>query len=127
MGVTIYCTCTLHVLYVHDQWILSSLYVAPASPPTNLKVSFITSTRAQVNWEPPPDTDQNGDITSYTLLLINTETNQITFLSTSVTFYTLTSLSPYTVYSIAVSASTSAGMGPFTIYTIFQTMEDGNL
>ena len=103
------------------------VYTAPTSPPTNLKVTYVTSTRAQINWEPPPDPEQNGDITSYTLLVVNTKTNQVVFLSTSLTSYTLTSLSPYTVYSVAVSANTSAGMGPFTTYTIFQTMEDGKL
>ena len=104
-----------------------TLPIAPNSPPTNLEASYITSTGAEINWEPPPYTEQNGDITSYTLLVINTHTNQIISLSSSDTFIRLTPLSPYTVYSIAVSANTSAGMGPFTTYTIFQTLEDGKL
>ena len=101
--------------------------VAPTSPPVNLEASYITSTRAEITWEPPPEEEQNGDITSYTLLVINTQTNQIVSSSTSATSISLTALSPYTVYSIAVSANTSAGMGPFTPYTVFQTMEDGKL
>ena len=101
--------------------------VAPSGPPTNLEASYITSTGAEINWEPPPNTEQNGDITSYTLLVISTQTNQIMSLSTSATSFNLTSLAPYTVYSVAVSANTSAGMGPFTTYTIFQTFEDGKL
>ena len=101
--------------------------VAPSSPPTDLTVNYTTSTGAEVNWNPPPETEQNGDITSYTLLIINTQTNQIMSLSTSAEFLSLSSLSSYTVYSVAVAANTTAGMGPFTTYTLFQTLEDGKL
>ena len=104
-----------------------SIYVVPTSPPTSLRIAHITSTTAEAYWNPPPNTEQNGNITSYTLVLINSKTNQIALLSTSAASLSLALLSPYTVYSVAVSANTSVGMGPFTAYTTFSTLEAGKL
>ena len=94
-----------------------------SSPPRDLTGRALNSTSIQLEWEPPALEDQNGHITSYTVLCFAVSQTLI-MQSTSDNVITLSGLHPYTMYSCNVSAVTVAE-GPFSDSVNVTTVEDG--
>lgn len=92
-----------------------------------MKANVLNSTAAQLSWQPPLEEEQNGIIAFYSLILLRNTSNilgrqNFTFASTLVD---LTSLRPFSEYTVSIAASTAIGMGPFTAPQVFRTPEDG--
>ena len=51
------------------------LFSVPSSPPQNVSVSAINSTSIIVSWRPPIVTDQNGQIISYNVSVVDLKDN----------------------------------------------------
>ena len=100
--------------------------LVPSSPPTNLAVIVQNSTAALISWSPPPQTDHNGIITTYTVTLVNKKTDLQIKYNTLATSLIVDTLSPFTNYELAVTANTSVGMGPQSVFLPFLTNEAGN-
>ncbi len=85
-----------------------------------------SSTSIFLQWGTVEHEDQNGVITGYIITATETGSGQSvgSWTSESINF-TLTSLKPYTVYSLSVSALNSAGLGPSSAPSTAQTLEDG--
>ena len=99
--------------------------LVPSSAPQNLTGETLTSRQILLAWDPPLLRDHNGIITSYIVRLNALSTGeQLQFVATSNNF-TVSSLSPYTVYDCAVAATTSVGTGPFSEAITLKTMEEG--
>lgn len=78
-----------------------------------------------LRWNPPPLSQRNGEIVSYTINVTGVESEEEYQLTSTTANLTLSSLRPYFTYSFAISASTLIGEGPFgTVFTI-RMPEDG--
>ena len=78
-----------------------------------------------LSWQPPLVNDQNGLIQSYTLIILEMDTNTTKEEQQDFTqnVISLPSLHPYYLYKISIAANT-VELGPFT--TIFvQTKQSG--
>ena len=78
-----------------------------------------------INWEPPPEEEQNGVIIKYTINVTYTDTLVVTQYFTTSTSINITSLEPYTTYVCVVAADTAVGTGPFSHLVFVQTLETG--
>ncbi len=89
-------------------------------------VSVSGSTSADVFWNPPPVSEQNGVIVKYVISISdsNTDTEIVTLFSNT-TSVSVESLLPYTIYKCSVAAFTSIGIGPYTTDIYFETAETG--
>lgn len=70
--------------------------------------------------------DQNGQITQYTLIIVEME-SQVTIqrsIPSNQTSLTLSSLLPFTSYDCMIAASTSVGLGPLSMLLQVTTLED---
>ena len=45
---------------------------APSGPPTDVVATALSATTVSVSWQPPPLLDQNGVITAYQVVLVDT-------------------------------------------------------
>ena len=100
------------------------LCVAPTSPPLNLTIGLVLSTSIHLSWQPPPPDQQNGVIQSYTVEVLEVDTNTTSVLQGIVQHsISLESLHPDYTYQISVAAYT-VEIGPFTT-AIVQTETDG--
>ena len=91
-----------------------------------LRGNISSSRSITLSWVPPPEEQQNGEITSYSLNITDTRTG-VTIQRTvpdSQTTLTVTSLSPFTSYSCLIAVSTSVGLGPFSTVLTLTTLED---
>ena len=87
---------------------------------------MINSTSISVYWDPPPFDDQNGVITSYTVIITNLNRTNISMsINVTNTSYTAIDLEEFKVYDIQVAAMTPVGLGPFSDVIRSQTFEDG--
>ena len=87
-----------------------------------------TSSRSVLlSWDLPLPEKRNGDISGYTVTVLNADTEDTFLLSTIETSLTVQSLTPYKSYQFSVAASTSVGLGPFTSPISVTTPEDGKL
>ena len=104
-------------------------FPVPASPPSNVMATVVSSTSIMVTWDTVPFIDQNGVITMYEVLYEPLETfdGAIGPLSVNVTELTadLTDLQEYVNYTISVRAYTSVGAGPYSDGNSAATFEDG--
>ena len=79
----------------------------------------------ELSWQPPPLNQQNGLIQSYTIIVLEVDTNTTKqihqdFIQNSIV---LTGLHPYYTYTVSVAAYT-VGLGPATAITV-TTEQDG--
>ncbi len=100
--------------------------VVPSGTPVNVRVTWSSSTAANVSWEPPRLADQNGLIRRYVLVLTDKrspESNRT--VSTTAMFYMFDQLKEYHPYALSVAAETiSVGLH----YLLnFNTLEDSEL
>ena len=100
---------------------VSTLEALPSSAPADLQVSVLSATQIQLMYEYPLAVNQNGEITGFDISLTSATDSIQHIISTTVTSYTLSSLHPYTTYSIQVRANNSIGAGPYTAVNIVTT------
>ena len=88
--------------------------LAPSAPPTNFEMS-VTDTMICLSWNPPPESEQNGVIVSYTLACTIDDEPSI---SHKVKNFVLNFCADLYLtnqdFSCSVLASTTAGDGPTT-------------
>ena len=100
---------------------MRTLEALPSSAPADLQVSVLSATQIQLKYEYPLAVNQNGEITGFDISLTSATDSIQHIISTTVTSYTLSSLHPYTTYSIQVRANNSIGAGPYTAVNIVTT------
>ena len=79
-----------------------------------------------ISWDEVPSSGQNGPITGYLLYYTNTIFNDtVNITGGDNRQYNLTTLTPYTNYTVTVRAYNDAGTGPESSEVIQQTREAG--
>ena len=104
------------------------MYVDPSAPPQDVTTMVINSTSISVYWNPPPLSDQNGDIIGYQLMITNqNRSNSSAFIAniTNVTSYVAIGLQEFEVFSFRIAAMTAIGLGPFSDAVTNQTLQGG--
>ena len=96
----------------------------PSSAPVSLQGSAVNSTTIQLQWEPPPLSDQNGVIRSYTINISVTETGSSFQRTSETTALYISNLHPFYTYTMTVAAVT-IGPGPYGLALSIQTPENG--
>ena len=82
----------------------------------------MSSTAITVQWEAVPCIEQNGNITGYTVRVLESgEMNRVEDVGSDVTQVTISDLTPSTTYSIQVAAVTSEDTGPYSDLIIIDT------
>lgn len=123
-GLRIRITFVISVYILGVKELKSSSYLVPDAPPTNVSVSVVNATTAEMTWGPIPQDNRRGDIIGYQILYFPTETTDISEVSASgaaCMSQLIAGLKPYTNYSAAVSGHTSQGGGPYSVYLNFTT------
>ena len=103
-------------------------YTVPSGTPRNFLATAMSSTSILVTWDSPLESEQNGNIISYTVAYVNlnrSEDQQISNSSTSQRQMLFTGLQEYEEYSFVVAATTTVGQGPFSDPSSVFTFEDG--
>ncbi|XP_064396511.1 phosphatidylinositol phosphatase PTPRQ-like isoform X3 [Halichondria panicea] len=92
----------------------------PSAPPQMLNAAFIDSTALSVNWLPPPEQDQNGEILNYQLTYqVNGTTDAIeTMITVSGLNTTIEGLEIFTLYLVSVRPQTVVGLGPTAVVVV---------
>ena len=104
-----------------------SRYITLLSPSVPSSPAFLNVTVAgphtiTLTWSPP--TQPNGTILAYTISYQGGGMEDIVVVGGNESWVNLTSLTPYTNYTLSVSANTSAGEGPAAV-EIARTDEGG--
>ena len=90
----------------------------PSSAPVHLQGSAVNSTAIQLQWEPPPLSDQNGVIRSYIINISVAETGSSFQLTSETTTLYISNLHPFYTYTLTVAAVT-IGPGPYgQVFTV---------
>ena len=97
----------------------------PSSAPQNIRSLLLTSTSAEILWDPPPLEDQNGLIQNYTLLITEVDTDRSFNKVVENASITLQELQPLYTYQFVVAARTVVGLGPFSSRYSLQVPESG--
>lgn len=98
--------------------------LAPSLPPQSLLVSVISSTLISVSWRSPPAGSHNGIIREYTVIIHHILSGMDQSFTTINNMLNVSTLSPFTNYSVKVAAVTVVA-GPFTTALNITTFEDG--
>uniref|UniRef100_A0A914QG08 Fibronectin type-III domain-containing protein n=1 Tax=Panagrolaimus davidi TaxID=227884 RepID=A0A914QG08_9BILA len=94
----------------------------PSGEPTNLRITSVTATRAEMLWNEIECEKRNGKITGYEYELESEDDWGENSTSTTTTHRaSFDSLSPYTQYRARVRGQNSKGEGPFSEWTSFRT------
>ena len=95
-------------------------HTVPSAPPQMLNAAFIDSTALSVNWLPPPEQDQNGEILNYQLTYqVNGTTDAIeTMITVSGLNTTIEGLEIFTLYLVSVRPQTVVGLGPTAVVVV---------
>lgn len=85
------------------------------APPTNFTVTAITTTSAQVTWDP---------VATAVYVLQYRPVGSLTWITVNLTAtsYTLTGLLPYTTYEVQVASECSGAINPYTTPEVFTTL-----
>ena len=97
----------------------------PSSPPLNIEANATDSHSISLHWEPPLPTDHNGQIVSYLINMAAIETGETYQITTTMSYYTFSLLTLFTIYEFVIAASTKVGPGPFSQAISVLTPEDG--
>ena len=89
-------------------------HTAPSAAPTSVSVSVINSTALNVQWETVPCIEQNGDITGYTVRVLESGEMERVEDVGDVNEVTISELTPSTTYSIQVAAVNNIDTGPYS-------------
>ena len=104
-------------------------HTVPTGYPQNVTALTISSTVIDVQWDPVPISQRNGDIIDYEIELIQTKFTE-RFLSElrqtngSQLSLALTNLEEFVEYTIRIRAYTSVGFGPFSPNVSNETFMD---
>ena len=100
-------------------------FAAPTGAPLSVLAVSISSTSIRISWQAPPLDQQNGEITSYRISLLELETGNVITRTTVPTdsIYVINSLHPFYNYNCSVAAFTN-GLGPIA-YSVVQTLPEG--
>ena len=97
---------------------------APISSVSNITISSVEARSMTVSWNEVPCSEQNGPITGYFLYYTNTTFSDTVNISGGDNRqYNLTTLTPYTNYTVTVIAYNDVGTGPASSEVIQQTGE----
>ncbi len=120
-----------YIITSYSDGILFLSHPVSNSPPENVSIMFLTSSRIMVSWDAVPPEDRNGIITMYEVLyqLLETFEGAITTQTMNVTERSanLTDLEEFVNYTISVRAYTSVGAGNYSSEITVLTLEDGNV
>ena len=106
--------------------IVLTLSTAPTSSVSNIIISSVEARSMTISWDEVPCSGQNGPITGYLLYYTNTTFNDtVNITGGDNRQYTLTTLTPYTNYTVTVRAYNDARTGPASSEVIQQTGEAG--
>lgn len=96
----------------------------PSSPPLNIRVKAINSSCALLEWFPPAEESQNGQIKGYHLQIYENETYLYANLTLDASYSSIVlyNLSLSSLYTIRALAYTTIGNGPFS-QPIYLNME----
>ena len=94
---------------------------APSAAPNSVSVYAMSSTAITVQWGPVPCIEQNGDITGYTVRVLESGEMERVEDVGDVNEVTISDLTPFTTYSIQVAAVNSEGTGPYSDLIIIDT------
>ena len=106
------------------------MFTAPASSPSNVNISNISSTEVLVMWDMVPLMNQNGIITMYEVMYQPLETfngnisTQTMVVSRTEMSVFLIELQEFVNYNISVRAYTSVGAGPYSDEMTVLTLQD---
>ena len=98
----------------------------PSSAPVSLQGSAVNSTTIQLQWEPPPLSDQNGVIRSYIINITVAETESSFRRTSETTALYISNLHPFYAYTLTVAAVT-IGPGPYGLMLTVQMPENGTV
>ena len=105
----------------------SHIFTAPTSSVSNITISSVEARSMTVSWDEVPCSGQNGLITGYLLYYTNTTfSDTVNITGGDNRQYNLTTLTPYTNYTVTVTAYNDGGTGPASSEVIQQTGETGN-
>ena len=119
--------CLLVSIFHRVLYLFSLLYsnplthTAPSAAPTNVDVSVINSTALNVQWGAVPCIEQNGDITGYTVRVLESGEMERVEDVGDVNEVTISDLTPSTTYSIQVAAVNNIDTGPYSDLIIIDT------
>lgn len=87
----------------------------PSGQPQNVSAVVLNATAIQLYWSPPLEHEQNGIITSYTVVVFEVNTNNTigSWSDSLKTNVIIGNLHPYYEYRLLVGAATVIGLGPF--------------
>ena len=112
------------------QWYLPLVIFAvtvPTAPPENFTLQVLSSRSVLVSWRPPAFEEQNGVITSYRVVFIESPSNNTLPYQREgeLTELVIEQLHPYYEYHCSIAAETRVGSGPATNSVTIRTFEDG--
>ena len=95
---------------------------APSATPNSVSVYAMSSTAIIIQWEAVPCIEQNGDITGYTVRVLESgEMERVEDVVGDVNEVTISDLTPSTTYSIQVAPVNSEDTGPYSDQIIIDT------
>ena len=105
---------------------------APTAPPQDIKAFSETSESIRVVWSPPPLDHQNGDITHYMLMYVNStlgddKAHTIKIQDPTQREHVISDLQKWTEYRLWMMAGTLVGDGVKSDAIMVRTDEDGEL
>ena len=107
---------------------ISYISIAPTSSVSNITISSVKARSMTVSWDEVPCSGQNGPITGYLLYYTNTRfSDTVNITGEDNRQFNLTTLTPYTNYTVTVIAYNDGGTGPASKEVIQQTAEAGKL
>ena len=113
----------MYIQKVHG-CLIHTLFIAPSGSPS-MFTSIEGKREVFFSWSPPPVTQHNGVLTSYTLSCSPSPSSLPQSLSIQTTSKTVAGFSPNTVYTCSLAVGNSKGFGP-PANTTFTTAEDSN-
>ena len=104
----------------------SHISTAPTSSVSNITISSVEARSMTVSWDEVPCSGQNGLITGYLIYYTNTTFSDIVNITGGDNRqYNLTTLTPYTNYTVTITAYNDGRSGPGSSEVIKQTREAG--
>ena len=106
--------------------LFSHIPIAPTLSVGNITISSVEARSMTISWNEVPCFRQNGPITGYFLYYTNTTfSDTVNIMGVDNRQYNLTTLTPYTNYTVTVIAYNDVGTGPASSEIIQQTGEAG--
>ena len=106
--------------------LFSHISIAPTSSVSNITISLVEARSMAVSWVEVPCSGQNGPIIGYLLYYTNsTFRDTVNITGGDNRQHDLTTLTPYTIYTVRVIAYNDVGTGPASSEVIQQTGEAG--